>query len=64
MDLQPKYARIIGAIILIIWAIIMLLGGSYENIVFDAIMLMILSLIIIGIICKEEIIAWMNDHVL
>ena len=55
MDLQPAYARIIGAIILIIWAIIMLLGGSYRNIVIDSIMLMILSLIIIAIICKDEL---------
>jgi Mn2+/Fe2+ NRAMP family transporter len=55
MDLQPRYARIIGAIILIIWAIIMLLGGSYGNIIFDAVMLIILSLIIIAIICKDEL---------
>jgi hypothetical protein len=55
MDLQPRYARVIGAIILIIWAVIMYLGRDYSNICYDAIMMMILSLVIIGIICKDEL---------
>ena len=63
MDLQPRYARVIGAIILIIWAVMMYLGRNYNNIFYDAIMMVILSLIIIGIICKEEISTWIKNHV-
>jgi hypothetical protein len=64
MDLQPRYARVIGAIILIIWTVMMYLGRNYNNIFYDSVMMVILSLIIIGIICKEEIKLWIKNHVM